>query len=437
MSPLVIGLDLGSSAVRAVAIDADGVVQAKSAVSYRGADTWPSGRADPVAWLAAMTESLNELAHASPAAASPVALGVGGQTPTTVPMDGRFAVTCRHPAGAGLGFRETHQAQRDVLADESGTEVATAESWDWAVRQFGADDRLGLWPGEPTLAGFGEPISSGSSVGRANGDHGLSAGTVLVPGSADAYMSFWTCGIYAAGWASDPGGRTGGLGIALADADCPADMFSIPSAVAGVSIVGGPVNGHGQLLDWWAATSGRSIAEILDAAATVPAGANGALVLPYHGGERAPRWDRRLSGEIHGLNFATGFAEISRAVLESAAYGLAHIAESLATYNISMDVLVCSGSPALSKLWCQIKASVLDVPVVVPADPAHSAAYGGALAAGAAIDWWPGPGSGVPGDWPMPATENIEPAPNAAYGDGYAQFINAGDAAAARLGTPE
>jgi xylulokinase len=115
-------------------------------------------------------------------------------------------------------------------------------------------------------------------------------------------------------------------------------------------------------------------------------------------------------------------------LLEGTAYGLAHIARELAGHGVALHRLVCGGTPARSRLWCSIKAAVLDVPVEVPAYPSLTA-YGAALAAGAALGWWPAPGTGRPGDWPRPAAEMIEPEPDPAYHDGYARFVALGDRA--------
>jgi sugar (pentulose or hexulose) kinase len=93
---------------------------------------------------------------------------------------------------------------------------------------------------------------------------------------------------------------------------------------------------------------------------------------------------------------------------------------------------VVGGSPARSPLWCAIKSSVLEVPVEVPAHP-ELAAYGAALAAGAALGWWPAPGAGRAGDWPRPATHVVEPEPCDAYRTGYRRFVELGDEAVARL----
>ena len=63
------------------------------------------------------------------------------------------------------------------------------------------------------------------------------------------------------------------------------------------------------------------------------------------------------------------------------------------------------------------------------------ASYGAALTAGAGIDWWPKPGQGAPGAWPIPAMTTVKPEPLEAYRQGLDRFIELGDAAVARLQT--
>src|SRR5215211_3201672 len=49
---VVVGVDLGTGAARAVAIDADGAVVADARVPYTGVRAWAPGHADPEAWRA-------------------------------------------------------------------------------------------------------------------------------------------------------------------------------------------------------------------------------------------------------------------------------------------------------------------------------------------------------------------------------------------------
>ena len=78
---------------------------------------------------------------------------------------------------------------------------------------------------------------------------------------------------------------------------------------------------------------------------------------------------------------------------------------------------------------------MLEVPIDVPASK-HMAAYGAALGAGSALGWWPRPGEGMPGDWPMPAMTTIEPEPLGVYRDGLDRFIALGAEQAHREDNP-
>ncbi len=440
MSPVVVGVDLGTGGARAVALARDGDVKLWMYEAFEGAGDWLPGRADPAAWRDGLGRLL---ARVNDSGLEIAAVGIGGQSPTTVPLEGEggtataaMAATCRHPAGNGLGRTEHHLAQLDFLSGEVGRPLAGAQIWDWALRCLGAGDIQGLWPGEETIGGYGERVEVGTVIGQCDGSLGLAAGTPLVSASNDAYMSFWAGGLCTPGRGHDPGGRTGGLGVALNVADVPDQMMAFFSPVAGVKVVGGATNGHGQLLDWWSDVSGRPISELLSMAAGVPPGAGGLLVLPYHDGERSPRWEPRLRGEMHGLTFAAGPAEIARAVLEAAGYGLRHIHEELQESGVAMDVMCCAGSPALSALWCSIKASILEVAVDVPERPEQLSAHGCALCAGAALQWWDGVGAEAMDSWPLARMTRIEPEPDDAYRAGYERFVALGDAAVARLDSP-
>jgi len=427
---VVIGIDLGSSGARAAAVNPDGTTQCWVHEHFPEASTWPAGRADPNAWLAGLERTLQAVLSLNVEVA---AIGVGGQAPTTVPMSDQFVVTCRNPIGSGLSRRDQHVAQHEFLEKEMGCAVVPAQSWDWALRKLGAEAIQSLWLAEEVLPGFGEPVMTGTIIGQSDGSLGVGKGVPLVAGSSDFYMSSWAGGLGEPGLGHDPGGRTGGVGVAVLASRRPEELFGFPSVVAGVEVVGGPVNAHGELLEWWAAVSGKTISELLVAAETVPAGSEGALVLPYLDGERAPRWESRLRGEIHGLSFNTGAPEIARAVLECAAYGLRHIHEELKAAGVEMDALTCAGSPAKSYLWNSIKASVLEVPVDVPDQPEQMSAYGCALAAGAAVGWWDGVGADDMGSWPLPPRSRVEPEPSEAYSEGYERFVALGDASVALL----
>lgn len=429
MAPeVVVGVDVGSSGSRAIAIDRTGRVLA-TAESEHPDPGLPVGEGDPAVWRRGLVEAVIGLG------VTPAAIGIGGQGPTTVAANGVRAITFRHTATAAGGMESQPLAQGKLLVDRYGAAAQPRQLWDWMVTSLGGDGGFqSLWPGSEPLPGFGDPLPAGSAAGVTKGDAGLPAGIPLAPGGNDALMTAWGSGIDTPGKGFDPGGTTGGLGVAVTASD-HADLarFGMATHVAGVVIVGGPVAAHGAMMSWWERITGRSLPDLVTAAASVPAGAHGVMVLPFFEGERAPRWNPELRAEIIGLHLEHGPEVVTRALLESAAYGLAHIARDLAAKGVRLERVVASGGPSRSPLWNAIKAAVLEVPFDIPECDLMSC-YGAALAAGAGIAWWPRPGEGNPGAWPIPAMHTVTPEPNAVYRAAVDRFIELGDEAVARLG---
>lgn len=432
---VVIGVDLGTGSARATAIDRDGVVVGTETAPYAGREHWQPGHADPEAWRAGVQEALATLAASVPDAARPLAIGVGGQSPGVVSSDGLDAITVLHPAAGSDDPHRAHTDMWNVIRAEH-RDAVPLQVWDWILHSLGAPTQQGRWPDTPALDGFGPVTPVGVAAGTAHGEWGVPAGTLLVPGAADAYMAFWAAGVDRPGRGLDPGGRTGGLGVATAAEGEAPSAYGLRSAVATVDILGGPVTAHGLAIEWWARMTGQSVEALLDAAASVPPGSNGVLTLPYFEGERAPRWNRDLRAEIAGLSTDTDAATVMRAFLEGCAYGIRHIVDDLAQQGITMTEMVMAGTQARSMLFAQVKADVLGVAVEIPTSP-DLAAYGAALAAGAAAGWWPIPGEGQSGDWPTGEHIIVTPRPNPIYDEQYAKWVELGDAQVARFSTTQ
>lgn len=101
-----------------------------------------------------------------------------------------------------------------------------------------------------------------------------------------------------------------------------------------------------------------------EAAAKLPAGSEGLVVLPYFMGERSPIWDPDAKGTILGLSLTHTKAHIYRAFLEAVAYSLRNAME--ATGDDLGEYILIAGGVTKSKLWKQIFADVTGYPVVCP-----------------------------------------------------------------------
>ena len=147
--------------------------------------------------------------------------------------------------------------------------------------------------------------------------------------------------------------------------------------------------------------------ELLAAAAKVPAGSDGLLFLPYLRGERTPHFDPAARGALVGLRMSHGPAEVTRAVLEGVALALAEGLDLMRGIGVAPKAGVVAGG-GVNRLWQQILADVLDMPVALGATE-HASARGAALLGAVAAGIVP---SSTRGPLPRPAdTRVMEPDP--------------------------
>ena len=147
--------------------------------------------------------------------------------------------------------------------------------------------------------------------------------------------------------------------------------------------------------------------ELLAAAAKVPAGSDGLLFLPYLRGERTPHFDPAARGALIGLRITHGPAEVTRAVLEGVALALAEGLDLMRDLGVEPKAGVIAGG-GVNRLWQQIIADVLDMPVTLGATE-HASARGAALLGAVAAGIVP---SSTQGTLPLPAdTRVMEPDP--------------------------
>ncbi|HET7026800.1 MAG TPA: FGGY-family carbohydrate kinase, partial [Candidatus Limnocylindrales bacterium] len=195
---------------------------------------------------------------------------------------------------------------------------------------------------------------------------GLARGTPVVAGLNDAFAACLGVGLLEAGDAYDAGGSAGGFAVY---ADRPIGVEGAFGGAAPVEdrwFVGGVTSATGRALDWLAAATGTTAATLLDEAAVVPAGADGLVFLPYLAGERSPIWDPRARGAFVGLTLRHGRPELARAVLESAALAIRHVAAPILAAGVDVREMRVAGRPAGSETWNRIKADVTRFPVAVP-----------------------------------------------------------------------
>lgn len=139
-------------------------------------------------------------------------------------------------------------------------------------------------------------------------------------------------------------------------------------------VVGGPTNNGANVLEWLAEhLTDQKIGAILTEAATVPAGSDGLLFLPYLHGERAPLWDATARGAYLNVAFAHTRAHFVRAALEGVLFNLLSIEQLLAQQAGPTQIIYANGGFAQSAFWVQIMADIFGVPVRLNASNDSSA----------------------------------------------------------------
>ena len=222
---------------------------------------------------------------------------------------------------------------------------------------------------------------------------GLAAGTPVVAGMCDGTAAALEAGLTEVGDAVEMTGQSTVVSIC---ADAPylgRELISLVHAIPGRYLAVGALVATGGALRWFrdqlgeperlaAQARGIDPFELLSAeAAGSPAGANRLLFLPYMFGERSPIWDTDARGVFFGLSLASTKADMVRAILEGAAFGLRHNLEAAAAAGFRARTLACVGGGARSPVWNQIKADVTGMPIRLPV-AATGAPLGDALAAG-------------------------------------------------------
>ncbi len=226
---------------------------------------------------------------------------------------------------------------------------------------------------------------------------GLAQGTPVVGGAGDQPAGAVGNGIVRTGIVSATMG-TSGVVFAHSDAPVPnADgtLQSFCHAVPGKWCVFGCMLSAGGSLQWLRnmmfadeieqmRQAGRDPGELyprmIDEAASVPAGCEGLIFLPYLTGERCPHPDPQARGGWVGLTVRHGRAHLIRSVLEGITFGMRDQVELMRKRGVKISEVRTGGGGAASNFWRQMQADLYGARVVT-VNTREGAAFGVALLA--------------------------------------------------------
>lgn len=417
--PITLGLDVGTTNVKAAGFLEDGRVVAAASQSYptyypqRG---WAEQR--PADWEAAITTTLRELLTELGADAGRiVALGLSAHAPGLVPVDASGAPLLERipiwqdersrdqgerlleevgPDWVGLGmpfaafaaklkwFAETYpELARETQhalgikaylagwltgrhATDPSSEPGRIERWRRVCRACGwsLDQLPPVLPASEVVGELREELAREIGfrrpvpvvMGLNDGASATLGDGALQPGEAVITLA------------------TNGVIFLVSDRPISAEtrlrhtLFCWPY-VGPRWIIGGQTKAGAGCLQWlhglFRDATGETfdIDRMLRECAEAPPGDNRVLFFPYLMGRGTPADDPSATGAFLGLTMRTNRADLTRAVLEGVAFSLREILNTFTGRGIEVSALSLTGGGARSELWRQITADVLQRPL--------------------------------------------------------------------------
>lgn len=153
------------------------------------------------------------------------------------------------------------------------------------------------------------------------------------------------------------------------------NLQTYPSAIPGINIVAGSVDGAGNTIKWFLdqiyrgygqdkEIADKEIFDILEKQMpNTKIGAGNLMFLPFMAGMRTPRSDLNTKGAFLGLKISTRKIDMFRSILEGCSYGLKYNLEFILAKDIELKKAIASGGASKNKFWMQMISDVLDVAI--------------------------------------------------------------------------
>jgi xylulokinase len=409
MEPVTVGIDIGTTSIKAVAVDASGTVLDRVRIPHTVEVPEPHMMEHDAdrAWRRGPRRALAALRKHAPAAVAvtalvpsmtavdergrPVSPGllygdgraftdqaapahVPGEIPTSgAEVEGFLRWTAAHSPGA-RGYWPAQAVANVALGGRPAIDFAVAfitsplfgaDGWDQAICT-----RAGAVPSQ-----LPEVELPGGAAGRAGQD-----GPVLAAGAVDVWCEQLVAG------ATEPGdvhvicGTTLIIWATTGDSPPAPDpsVWSVPHSVPGQLMVGGASNAGGLFLDWVNRLAARGD-DVVDPA-NVP------VWSPYPRGERTPYHDPRRRAALHDLDLTHGPGALRQAAWEASGFVVRH---HLDLGRVQARRIIATGGGTRVPGWMQGLADATGLPVHVAAEPegaARGAAFLARVAMGAETD---------------------------------------------------
>ena len=173
----------------------------------------------------------------------------------------------------------------------------------------------------------------------------------------------------------------------------------------------------GAVLEWFKKNfcENLSLKDIDDLAAQIEEGCEGLIALPHLCGTVMPENEPNAKGVFFGVELKHTRAHFARAIMESVAYMIREYVEFM---GISLDEIRSMGGGAKSKLWCSIKSGLLKKKIITLKQN-ETACLGSAIFAGVGIGEFSSP---IQAAEKIVATDKVYEVVNPAYEKVYADY---------------
>jgi xylulokinase len=405
MSDVTVGLDIGTTSVKAVAVNGDGDVLARARVAH-GVHTPAPGLFEhdvEVAWRSNVITALAEVAAGREIAA----VNVSAMVPSlgAVAADGSAL-------GPGLLYGDARGERAVVNSSQAGDSGELLAFLRWHATR--TPDAAGYWPAQAVanhaLCGVGAIDSStamtahplhnyvewdealakeagattaqlpqvvpGFNTAGTVRDDLIGAGALVGGGTIDAFGDQLCAG------ADDTGDVLVLCGTTLItwgviEQEAYAEgLWTIPHSAPGKLMVGGPSNAGGL----WLETNKRWLGEVDPAAVAAASPDDLPVWLPYIRGERTPLHRRDIRASLHDAALHHDAAHLRRAAYEASAFVVRHHIDLGRTAGLVPTRIVTTGGGTRDDNWMQALADCTGLPVHVSANP-EGAALGAAFMA--------------------------------------------------------
>ena len=226
-----------------------------------------------------------------------------------------------------------------------------------------------------------EIVEVGSVVGRLKSGLadrlGLSREVVVVKGAMDQSLSNIGAGNLQAGIVTETTGTALAIGVTADSVEAvhANHLPYQPHALPGKFLILPYAQTSGIIYKWFRDTFGqeevrksgdpeKAYEELNVLSASVPAGSDGLVLLPFFAGASAPENDLFAKGVCYGISLKHGKAHFARAIQEAVGYMLRKILTLIQRAGIPTEEVRCMGGAARSDLWLQIKADICNLPMV-------------------------------------------------------------------------